>query len=73
MELMIESMMQAEQRDFRRILRMRGAMPSEESVIVLMAKTAMDKMAYHRALPAIDMDKKLFLDEGPNFLDLLNN
>ena len=52
---------------------MRGAMPSEESVIVLMAKTAMDKMAYHRALPAIDMDKKLFPDEEPNFLDLLNN
>ena len=31
------------QRDFRRVLRMRGAMPNEESVIVLMAKTAMDK------------------------------
>ena len=26
-------------------------MPSEESVIVLMAKTAIDKSAYHRALP----------------------
>jgi hypothetical protein len=29
------------QRDFRRVLRMHGAMPNEESVIVLMAKTAM--------------------------------
>ena len=37
------------QRDFRRVLRMRGAMPSEESVIVLMAKTAMDKTSYSRA------------------------
>jgi hypothetical protein len=52
---------------------MRGAMPSEESVIVLMAKTAMDKTAYHRALPAVDLDKELFPDEGDNFLDLLNN
>lgn len=61
------------QRDFRRVLRMRGAMPNEESVIVLMAKTAMDKTAYHRALPAVDLDKKLFPDEGSNFLDLLHN
>ena len=61
------------QRDFRRVLRMRGAMPNEESVIVLMAKTAMDKTAYHRALPAVDLDKKLFPDEGGNFLDLLHN
>jgi hypothetical protein len=29
-------------------LSMRGAMPTEESVIVLMAKTAMDKKAYFR-------------------------
>jgi putative transposase len=61
------------QRDFRRVLRMRGAMPSEESVIVLMAKTAMDKTAYYRALPAVDIDKELFPDEGSNFLDLLHN
>jgi transposase-like protein len=61
------------QRDFRRVLRMRGAMPNEESVIVLMAKTAMDKSAYYRALPAIDIDKKLFPDERDNFLDLLHN
>lgn len=61
------------QRDFRRVLRMRGAMPNEESVIVLMAKTAMDKSAYYRALPAIDLDNKLFPDESRNFLDLLHN
>jgi transposase-like protein len=61
------------QRDFRRVLRMRGAMPSEESVIVLMAKTAMDKMAYYRALPGIDQDLKLFPEDNSSFLDLINN
>jgi putative transposase len=61
------------QRDFRRVLRMRGAMPSEESVIVLMAKTAMDKMAYYRALPGIDQDSKLFPEDNSRFLDLINN
>ena len=52
---------------------MRGAMPNEESVIGLMAKTAMDKTAFYRALPAKDLDKKLFPDERDNFLDLLHN
>ena len=61
------------QRDFRRVLRMRGAMPSEESVIVLMAKTAIDKSAYHRALPGIDLDGKLFPEDNSRFLDLINN
>ena len=60
------------QRDFRRVLRMRSAMPDEESVIVLMAKTAMDKSAYYRALPAIGEDGKLFPYRAGNFLDLIN-
>lgn len=60
------------QGDFRCVLRMRGAMPNEESVIVLMSKTAMDKRAYYRALPGIDSDKTLFPDNDTNFLDLLN-
>ena len=55
------------------ILHMRGAMPTEESVIVLMAKTAMDKKAYFRALPVIEKDKVLFPDNSGNILDLLNN
>jgi len=59
------------QRGFRRVLRMRGAMPNEESVIVLMAKTAMDKTAYTRALPAIDVDLKLFPEDDTRFLDIL--
>ncbi len=61
------------QRDFRRVLRMRGAIPNEESVIVLMAKTAMDNTAYRRVLPGIDRDKELFPEEDLNFLDLLHN
>ncbi len=59
-------------RDFRRVLRMRGAMPDEESVIVLMAKTAIDKASYYRALPVIDNDEKLFPIEKNYFLDLIN-
>jgi transposase-like protein len=54
-------------KDFRRVLRMRGAMPNEESVLVLMGKTAMDKTSYQRCLPKIDLDKKLFPPEGGIF------
>ena len=51
------------QKDFRRVTRMRGAMPNEESVILLMGKTAMDKTSYRRQVPRIDLDKELFPDE----------
>jgi transposase-like protein len=47
-------------RDFRRVLRMRGAMPNEESVLVLMGKVSMDKEAYNRELPGINKDETLF-------------
>jgi len=60
------------QRDFRRVLRMRGAMPNEESVIVLMAKTAMEKRAYFRQLPGIDRDKTLFPRKQAEHPDLIN-
>lgn len=50
------------QKDFRRVTRMRGAMPSDESVLTLMGKTAMDKDSYGRQLPRIDCDKMLFPD-----------
>lgn len=50
------------QKDFRRVTRMRGTMPSEEAVLVLMGKTAMDKDSYRRQLPRIDCDKTLFPD-----------
>jgi putative transposase len=50
-------------KDFRRVLKMRGAMPNEESVLVLIGKVAMDKDAYNRELPGIDRDKTLFPGE----------
>lgn len=50
-------------KDFRRVTRMRGAMPNEESVLLLMGKTAMDKRNYGRQVPRIDLDKTLFPDE----------
>lgn len=50
------------QKDFRRVTRMRGAMPNDESVLTLMGKTAMDKDSYGRQLPRIDYDKTLFPD-----------
>ena len=48
------------QKDFRRVTRMRGAMPNDESVIVLMGRTAMDKTSYNRMLPGIQTDTTLF-------------
>lgn len=39
---------------------MRGAMPSEESVLLLTGKTAMDKKSYLRPVPRIDLDWGLF-------------
>ena len=49
-------------RDFRRVTRMRTAMPNEESVLALMGSVAMDHKAFDRALPNISVDKKLFPD-----------
>ena len=37
-----------------------AAMPNEESVILLMGKTAMDKKSYLRQVPRIDIDKACF-------------
>ena len=49
-------------RDFRRVTRMRTAMPNEESVLTLMGSVAMDHKAFDRALPNITVDKALFPD-----------
>jgi transposase-like protein len=54
-------------KDFRRVLKMRGAMPNEDSVLVLMGKVAMDKDAYDRELPGIDKDESLFPREQDMF------
>ncbi|MCM1138571.1 MAG: IS256 family transposase [Muribaculum sp.] len=49
-------------RDFRRVTRMRTAMPNEESVLTLMGSVAMDHKPFDRALPNITCDKTLFPD-----------
>lgn len=49
-------------KDFRRVTRMRGAMPNDESVLVLMGSVAMDHKAFDRVLPNITVDKTLFPD-----------
>ena len=48
------------QKDFRRVTRIRGAMPNEESVLLLMGKTVMDKESYLTPVPRIDLDRELF-------------
>jgi transposase-like protein len=50
-------------RDFRRVTRMRTAMPNEDSVLTLMGTVAMDHKAYDRVLPRITMDKNLFPEQ----------
>ncbi|MCQ2376245.1 MAG: transposase [Salinivirgaceae bacterium] len=47
-------------RDFRRVLRMRTAMPNEDSVLTLMGSVAMEHRPYDRILPNITADKTLF-------------
>lgn len=49
-------------RDFRRVTRMRTAMPNEESVLTLMGSVAMEHKAFDRLLPNITLDKTLFPD-----------
>ena len=51
------------QKDFRRVTRMRGAMPNKESSILLMGKTAMDEKSYLRQVPRINLDRNMFPDE----------
>ena len=57
------------QKDFRRVTRMRGALPNEESVLVLMGKTAMDKESYNRRIPRILLDHTLFPSTEPLYGD----
>ena len=47
-------------RDFRRVTRMRTAMPNEEFVLTLIGSVTMDHKAFDRALPNITVDKTLF-------------
>lgn len=43
-------------RDFRRVTRMRGSMPGEDSVITLLGYVAMDKSAYNRKIPKLEYE-----------------
>ena len=47
-------------RDFRRVTRMRAAMPNEDSVLTLLGSVALEHKPYDRILPKITIDKKLF-------------
>ena len=47
-------------RDFRRVTRMRTAMPNEESVLTLLGSVAMEHKAFDRILPKITTDRTLF-------------
>ncbi len=38
-------------------------MPNEESIILLMGKTTIDKMSYLKQTPKIDLDKVLSADK----------
>ena len=49
-------------RDFRRVIKMRTAMPNEEAVITLMGSVAMDHKPFYRQLPNITVDKIFFPD-----------
>ena len=50
-------------RDFRRVTKMRTALPNEESVLTLMGSVAMEHKAFDRILPRITRDKTLFPDD----------
>jgi len=59
-------------RDFRRVTRMRTAMPNEESVLTLMGSVAMEHKAFDRVLPRITADKTLFPNENNEFMNKMN-
>jgi transposase-like protein len=44
-------------RDYKRVLKMRGALPNSEAVILLMGGVAMDKEAYQRKIPELDYEQ----------------
>ncbi len=50
-------------RDFKRTTRMRGALPSPDSTILLLAGVAMTHKAYQRKVPKLDYEKERFIWE----------
>lgn len=47
-------------KDFKRTLKMRGAMPDSQSTIFLLGRVAMCKTAYTRKVPKLDYEQKRF-------------
>ena len=47
-------------RDYKRVLKMRGAMPNPESVIVLLGRVAMTNKAYWKKVPKLNYEKEKF-------------
>ena len=56
------------QKDFRRVTRMRGAMPNEESVLVLMGKTAMDSHPTTVSYRVLRLTEHSFHQQAPMML-----
>jgi len=44
-------------RDYRRVTRMRGALPNVEAALLLLGNVAMEKTAYERKIPNLNYDK----------------
>jgi transposase-like protein len=47
-------------RDYKRVLRMRGALPNAEAAILLMAQVALSRKAFDRKIPKLNADIKNF-------------
>jgi len=47
-------------RDYKRVLRMRGVMPDSESVIFLLGKVSMTRTAYERKVPKLNFERRRF-------------
>jgi len=50
-------------RDYKRTLRMRGALPNSEAAILLMGYVAMNHKAYERKVPKLDYDRSFQWEE----------
>jgi transposase-like protein len=48
-------------RDFKRTLKMRGVMPDPVSVLFLLGKVALSKLAYERKVPNLNYEQKRFM------------
>jgi putative transposase len=47
-------------RDYKRVLKMRGVMPDSDAVIFLLGKVSMTRSAYERKVPKLDYEQKRF-------------